>query len=123
MGHLTASRISTRDAKYDGRLLPLSMSREAFKDIESYARLPRLFLQVLHRRAALHIRTTPTLPPVVRIATRWLAQHSRIPKASTDEYIRKKINDEYLSKASKRRCEPLRRVPYSPAAYRFRSPN
>jgi hypothetical protein len=36
---------------------------------------------------------------VVRVATRYLAQKSQIP---TDEYIRKKTKDEYLSKAAKK---------------------
>jgi hypothetical protein len=75
------------------------MSREAFKDIANYTRLPRPFLQILHRRGALHVRATPTLPPVVRVAARWLQKDSGIAKASTDEYISKKVKDEYLSKA------------------------
>src|SRR5947207_7724730 len=89
---------STRDAEYDGQMLPLSMSREAFRDIENYIRLPHLFLRVLHQRTALQVRAKPTLPPVVRIATRWLAYKSGIPKVTADEYVRKKIKDEYLSK-------------------------
>ncbi len=99
------------------------MSREAFKHVEMYTRLPRPFLPILHRRTAMHVRATPTLPPVVRVAAKLVARRAGIPKASFGEYIRKKTTDEYLSKTLKTKL----RISMSGAILtfisRFHSPN
>ncbi|KAF1994133.1 hypothetical protein P154DRAFT_586834 [Amniculicola lignicola CBS 123094] len=55
--------VSTRDAKYTGSMLPISMSSESFQHIAPYARIPKLYLGILYHKTPVHIFCTPELPP------------------------------------------------------------